>query len=217
MKVLVACEYSGVVREAFRKLGHDAYSCDILPTDVPSPYHIQDDVLKHLNEGWELMVGHPPCTYLCVTGNSWMLPKYKERFPTRQQDRKDAIDFFLKLAKSDIPRIAIENPVGIMSTFWREPDQYIQPWMFGEAQTKKTGLWLKNLPKLRPTNIVTPKVYLYKDGKKKGRGDPFWHVESMRLPPLERMKVRSKTFQGIADAMASQWGNYKEIQLQLVA
>ena len=201
MKVLVACEFSGVVREAFKAKGHDAWSCDILPTEIPGQ-HIQDDVLNHLDDGWDLMIAHPPCTYLTTTGNKWFKPEFKDRFPTREKDRKNAIDFFLSLANANIPKIAIENPVGIMSTVWRKPDQYIHPYYFGDPHSKKTGLWLKGLPPLIPTNVVEPEFYIYKDGRR----DPAWHVESLKMPPLERMKYRSKTFQGIAEAMAEQWG-----------
>jgi site-specific DNA-cytosine methylase len=201
MKVLVACEFSGVVREAFKAKGHDAWSCDILPTEIPGQ-HIQDDVLNHLDDGWDLMIAHPPCTYLTTSGNKWFKPEFKDRFPTREKDRKNAIDFFLSLANANIPKIAIENPVGIMSTVWRKPDQYIHPYYFGDPHSKKTGLWLKGLPPLVPTNVVEPKFYVYKDGRR----DPMWHVESLKMPPLERMKYRSKTFQGIAKAMAEQWG-----------
>lgn len=210
LRVLVACEFSGVVRDAFRALGYDAVSCDILPTEKPGP-HIQDDVLKHLNDGWDLMVSHPPCTYLTVTGNKWFKPEYKERFPDREQKREEAIQFFLQLAKAPIPRIAIENPVGIMSRVYRQPDQYIQPYYFGDPERKTTCLWLKNLPRLKRTKVVKPNLYEYKDG----RTDGNWHVKTMKLEPLERMKERSRTFQGIADAMAQQWGNYKPIQTEL--
>ena len=203
MRVLVACEFSGTVREAFRKLGHEAFSCDILPSDIPSKNHIQGDVLKCLDFNWDLMIAHPPCTFLCVTGNKWMKEEFKERFPNRLQERKYSIDFFMKLWNSKIPRICIENPVGIMSTEFRKPDQYIHPYYFGEPHSKKTGLWLKNLPKLEITNMVKPEMYVYKDGRK----DPLWHVQTMKLSPHERMKARSKTFQGIADTMANQWSN----------
>lgn len=131
-----------------------------------------------------------------------MKPEFKDRFPTRHQDRLDAIEFFLKLMNANINKIAIENPVGVMSTCFRKPDQYIQPYWFGEPHQKKTGLWLKGLPLLKPTQIVEPEMYTYKDGRK----DPMWHVESMGMNPLERMKYRSKTFTGIAEAMANQWG-----------
>lgn len=201
MKVLIACEYSGTVRDAFTKKGWDATSCDLLPTDTPGN-HYQGDVFDIIEDGWDLMIAHPPCTYLTVTGNKWMKPEFEPRFPTRKQDRLDAIDFFMALANANIPKICLENPVGIMSTAWKKPEQYIQPYHFGETHSKRTGLWLKNLPLLRPTKTVEPLIYTYKDGRK----DPLWHVESLKLPPLERMKVRSKTFQGIADAMAEQWG-----------
>ena len=200
MRVLVACEESGVVRDAFRKKGHMAYSCDLLPSN--DRFHIQGDVLKELDFGWDLMIAHPPCTFLCVTGNKWMKEEFKERFPDRLQQRKDSIDFFMKLWNCKIPKICIENPVGIMSSEFRKPDQYIHPYYFGEPHSKKTGLWLKNLPKLEITNMVEPKMYTYKDGRK----DPIWHVETMKLSKEERSKVRSRTFQGIADAMAEQWG-----------
>lgn len=202
MKVLVACEMSGRVREAFRKLGHDAYSCDILPSEIPSEYHIQDDIMNHLNDGWDMMIAHPDCQYLCVTGNKWMKPEFKERFPDREKQRHDAIEFFLRLFNSNIEKICVENPVGIMSTVFRKPDQYVHPYHFGENHSKKTGLWLKNLPKLRHTKIVKPEFYKYKDG----RNDPMWHVMTMKLKPEERRKERSRTFKSIADAMASQWG-----------
>jgi hypothetical protein len=208
MKVLIACEFSGRVREAFRAKGHDAWSCDLLPSDDNSPFHIQGDVLGVLSKwecdsyGWDLMIAHPPCTYLCVTGNKWMKPEFKDRFPNRAKQREDAVDFFMALADASIPKICIENPVGIMSTRWRKPDQYIQPWQFGEKHSKKTGLWLKGLPKLKHTKLVKPEFYIYKDGRK----DPMWHVKTMHLNKEDRMKARSLTFQGIADAMADQWG-----------
>lgn len=193
MRVLVACEYSGAVRDAFIAQGHDAVSCDLLPTDVPGPHH-QGSVLDIINDGWDMMIAFPPCTHLAVSGARWFAAK---RADGRQQQ---GIDFFMALANANIPKIAIENPVGIMSTEWRKPDQIIQPWQFGHEATKTTCLWLKGLPELTPTNIV---------GKgerhitKSGRSLPKWY----NLPPSEdRWKVRSKTFQGIADAMAQQWG-----------
>ena len=202
MKVLIACEFSGIVREAFAKFGHDVMSCDLLPTDIPGK-HYQGDIMDILKEHWHMMIAFPPCTYLCVTGNKWMKPEFADRFPNRLEQRKDAIRFFMELSNADIERIAIENPVGIMSTQWRKPDQYVHPYMFGDKHSKKTGLWLKNLPLLKPTKIVEPEMYTYKDGRK----DPMWHVETMKLEPHERMKARSKTFEGFADAMAEQWGN----------
>ncbi len=203
MRILIACEYSGVVRDAFRKLGHDAWSCDILPCDSDLAYHYQQDVLSLLNKGWDMMIAHPPCTYLTVTGNRWFGEKYKDRFPTRQQDRKDAIEFFLMLARAPIPKICVENPVGIMSGEFRKPDQIIQPYQFGHIESKKTCLWLKNLPLLMPTKIVEPEYTTFKSGKRMAT----WYTNALKLPKHERMKVRSKTFQGIADAMANQWSN----------
>lgn len=194
MRVLIACEFSGTVREAFRKLGHDAWSCDLLETDVLGQ-HIQGDVLEVMNSGkWDLMIAHPPCTYLTVSGNKWMKPEFKERFPTRIQDRVDAIEFFMKLINAPIPMIAVENPIGIMSSNFRKPDQILQPWQYGHGETKATCLWLKGLPKLTSTDVVEGRVQKL-------------HL----LPPSpDRWKLRSKTYQGIADAMADQWGKLKE-------
>ena len=190
MKVLVACEFSGVVREAFKAKGHDAWSCDFLPTEIPGN-HYQGDVLAVINEGWDLMIAHPPCTYLTVSANKWHKPEYKNRFPTREDDRVSAINFFMQLYKSPIDKICVENPIGIMSSRFRKPDQVLQPWMFGHGETKATCLWLNGLNKLVPTNIV--------DGR-----EQRLHY----LPPSkDRWKLRSKTYQGIADAMADQWGN----------
>ena len=203
MNILIGCEESGIVRDAFRKLGHDAWSCDILPCSGNPEYHLQMDVFDAIKlKQWDLAIFHPPCTYLTTTGNKWMKPEFKERFPEREQQRKDAVKFFIDLYNSDIPRIAIENPVGVMSTEFRKPDQYVQPYYFGDPHSKKTGLWLKNLPLLVPTNIVEPQFYIYKNG---GR-DPIWHVETLKLPPAERSIARSKTFQGFANQMALQWG-----------
>ena len=182
MKVLVACEFSGIVREAFKAKGHDAWSCDLLPTEIPGQ-HIQGDVLEILDQGWDLMLAFPPCTHLCVSGAAWFEQKRKDG---RQQE---GIDFFMKFTKTNIPKTVIENPVGIMSTIYRKPDQIIQPWQFGHGETKATCLWLKNLPKLTPTNIV------------EGRKNRVHHEP----PGPERWKNRSRTMPGIADAMASQW------------
>jgi hypothetical protein len=183
VRVLVACEYSGVVRDAFIALGHEAMSCDLLPTDAPGP-HYQGDVRDVLDYPWDLMVAHPPCTHLSVSGARHFAEK---RLDGRQQA---AVSFFMALARAPIPRIAIENPVCIMSSLWRKPDQTVQPWQFGHGETKATCLWLKNLPLLRPTNIV------------EGREQRIW-----KMPPSEdRWKLRSATFPGLAEAMASQWG-----------
>ena len=183
MRVLIACEYSGAVRDAFIALGHDAMSCDLLPTDVPGP-HYQGDVRDVIGRGWDLMIAHPPCTHLAVSGARHFAAK---RADGRQQE---GIDFFMMLARADVPRYAIENPVCIMSSIWRKPDQVIQPWQFGHGETKATCLWLKGLPKLTPTNIV------------EGRADRIH-----KMPPSpDRWKLRSATYAGIAAAMAEQWG-----------
>jgi len=196
MKVLIACEFSGIVRDAFIARGHDAMSCDLLPTEKPGP-HYQGDVLDILSDGWDLMIAHPPCTHLAVSGAAWFAEK---RADGRQQE---GIDFFMKLSNADIPRVAIENPIGIMSTIWRKPDQIIQPYEYGEPFSKKTCLWLKNLPNLQPTNLVDKgEMIVYESGRKM----PKWYADAWRLPKNERAKLRNRTFQGIADAMAEQWG-----------
>lgn len=181
MKVLIACEYSGAVRDAFIRQGHEALSCDLLPTDVPGP-HYQGDVLDIINDGWDLMIAHPPCTHLAVSGARW--------FKEKQQEQKEALEFVRVLLEAPIPKIALENPISIISSRIRKPDQIIQPWQFGHGETKATCLWLKNLPKLTPTNIV------------EGR-EPRVH---MMPPSPDRWKERSKTYAGIAEAMATQWG-----------
>lgn len=188
MRILVACEYSGKVREAFRKLGHDAWSCDLLPSDDNSPYHIQGDVLEILNDGWDLMVAHPPCTHLAVSGAR----HFREKIADGRQQQ--ALDFVQALLDAPIPKIALENPVSVISSKIRKPTQYIQPWQFGHGETKKTGLWLKNLPPLIPTNIVS------------GREQRVWKMAPSNKHTAPRWKLRSETYQGIADAMAEQWG-----------
>lgn len=185
MRVLVACEYSGRVRDAFIRGGHEAMSCDLLPTDAPGPHYI-GDVRDVLDYPWDLMIAHPPCTDLAVSGARHFEVK---RMAGRQQA---GASFFMMLARAEIPRIAIENPVCIMSSLYRKPDQVIHPWQFGHGETKATCLWLKGLPLLEPTNIV--------DGREN---------RIHRMPPSpDRWKLRSTTYQGIADAMASQWGIY---------
>lgn len=182
MKVLIACEFSGIVRDAFKERGHDAWSCDLLPTEREGN-HIQKDVLNIVNDGtWDLMIAFPPCTYLAVSGARW--------FKNRKDDQLQALAFVEALMDSPVPRICIENPIGIISTRIRKPDQIIQPWMFGHGETKATCLWLKNLPLLKPTNIVN------------GR-EARVHKEP---PSKDRWKNRSRTYQGIAEAMAEQWG-----------
>ena len=192
MKVLIACEFSGVVREAFRKLGHDAWSCDLLPTDIPGQ-HFQCDVKEIVYNGWDLMIAHPPCTYLCSSGLHW-----NKRRPERQALTDAAMMFvFWLVSVPTIPRIAIENPIGCLSTLYRKPDQIIQPWMFGEDASKSACLWLKGLPKLVPTNVIKKERYANQTASGQNK-----------LPPSkDRWKLRSITYQGIADAMAEQWGN----------
>ena len=206
MKVLVACEFSGTVRDAFLKKGIYAMSCDLEPCDsTASGDHYQGNVLDILDHGWDLMIAHPPCTHLAVSGARHFA---KKRADGRQQQ---GIDFFMALADCNIPHYAIENPIGIMSSVYRKPNQIIQPWQYGHDTTKATCLWLKDLPLLKPTNIVDKGgIWTAKSGKRMSQ----WFYESSLLPPKEREKMRNKTFQGIADAMADQWGNYlKEKQL----
>jgi hypothetical protein len=220
MRVLVACEFSGVVREAFRRRGHDAWSCDLLPAEDASPFHIQDDVLLHLN-GWDLMVAHPPCTHLAVSGSRW--------FKDKQKEQAEALEFVNMLLEAPIERIALENPISVISSRIRKPDQIVQPWMFGHGETKATCLWLKSLPKLQPTDCVVPEWAIKADGtihlSKKGKRDNPTHFLTGRttrvlsgpqleqwerihkMPPgPERWRNRSRTYQGIANAMAEQWG-----------
>ena len=194
MKVLIACEYSGAVRDAFIAQGHDAISCDILPTDAPGP-HYQGDVRDILGDGFDLMVAHPPCTHLAVSGARW--------FKDKQTEQAEALDFVRLLLAAPIDKIALENPISIISSRIRKPDQIIQPYQFGDSFSKKTCLWLKNLPLLNPTNIVSSgEVVKYKSGKTM----PKWYADAFKLSPFERAKLRSKTFPGIAKAMAEQWG-----------
>jgi hypothetical protein len=181
VRVLIACEYSGTVRDAFAARGHDAWSCDLLPTERLGN-HIHGDVLQHLHRNWDLMIAHPPCTHLAVSGARW--------FKDKQIEQAEALDFVHRLMDAPIPRIALENPISIISSRIRKPDQIIQPWQFGHGETKATCLWLKNLPKLTPTNIV------------EGR-----EARIHKMPPgPDRWKERSRTFEGIAQAMAEQWG-----------
>ena len=186
-KVLVACEYSGRVRDAFIKQGCDAVSCDLLPTDQQGP-HYQGNVLDIIHDGWDLMVAHPPCTHLAVSGARW--------FHKKQKEQAEALDFVRILMEAPIKHIALENPISIISSKIRKPDQIIQPWMFGHGETKATCLWLKNLPNLEPTNVV--------DGREN---------KIHKMPPSpERWKLRSLTYQGVADAMAIQWSTHLKTQ-----
>ena len=182
MRVLVACEYSAVVRGAFRAKGHDAWSCDLLPTDGDPEYHYQGDVFEVIGKGWDLMIAHPPCTHLSVSGALWFKDKLVEQ--------GEALEFVRRLLDAPIDKIALENPISIISSRIRKPDQIIQPWQFGHGETKATCLWLKGLPKLVPTDIV--------EGREA-------RVHKM-APSPDRWKERSRTYQGIANAMADQWG-----------
>ena len=193
MRVLVACEESGTVRAVFRALGHNAWSCDILPSRDGSPFHYQQDVTTLLDKGWDLLIGHPPCTHLAVSGARW--------FKDKQQEQDEALAFVKLLMDAPVPRIAIENPVSVISSRIRKPDQIVQPWMFGDPFTKTTCLWLKTLPPLIPTNVVDKGE---RHITKSGRSLLAWY----NLPPsVDRAKIRSKTFEGMAQAMASQWGS----------
>jgi hypothetical protein len=200
MRILVACEFSGIVREAFAKFGHDAWSCDLLPTEIPGQ-HIQGDVLAILNDGWDMMIAHPPCTHLACSGAAW--------FKDKKQVQDEAVSFFARLLFATIEKICIENPVGIISTKIKKPDQIIQPYHFGDPFQKTTCLWLKNLPQLKPLCFEMPLF-----GEELNKGEfikyasenvmPKWYAESWG-----NGHERSKTFPGIADAMADQWGTEK--------
>lgn len=218
--ILIACEESQAVTKEFRKLGHEAFSCDVIPCSGGFPeWHIQQDVLPlidgHCNfitcDGlehnvpgkWDLIIAFPPCTYLTNTGNRWFnVQVYGQKALNRLTLREYAKEFFLKFVKADCDLIAIENPIGYMSTAYRKPNQIIHPYYFGDAERKATCLWLKGLPELVPTDIVEPEIIYYKNGK--GSDNP-WHVNTLGLSPELRAKLRSKTFPGIARAMASQW------------
>lgn len=198
LRILVACEESGIVTECFRKLGHYAYSCDILPTSGSHPeWHLQQEVIPLLAQDWDLICAFPPCTHLCSSG--------ARSFAEKRADGRQAagIEFFMRFTDLKCPRVAIENPVGIMSTIWRKPDQILEPFMFGHPETKKTCLWLKGIPKLVPTNIVEPE-YIF--DKTRNRKYSRIHFMSGGMKPGERAKLRSKTYSGIAEAMAATWG-----------
>lgn len=205
MRILVACEESQEVCKAFRERGHEAFSCDIEPCSGGMPeWHLQTDVIPLLSEKWDMILAFPPCTYLTVTGNRWFnVERYGEKAMQRIRDRENAVKFFMSFVNADCPKIAIENPIGHMSTVYRKPDQIIHPYMFGHPARKATCLWLKGLPQLHPTKIVEPEVIKYANGR--GTDNP-WHMNTMNLPPKERAKARSKTWRGIAEAMADQWG-----------
>lgn len=192
MKILVGCEESGAVRRALRDLDHDAWSCDLEPAADGSPFHIQRDIRLLLNDGWDMMIAFPPCTHLAVSGARWF--KHKKR------EQEEALFFVWSLMTCSIPRIAIENPVSVISSRIRKPDQVIQPWMFGHRESKATCLWLKNLPKLKPTKVVGPP----RTAQEKKE---FAKVHLMPPGP-DRAKMRARTYPGIAAAMASEWGKH---------
>lgn len=198
MRVLIACEFSGIVRESFASRGHDALSCDFLPSDMPGKHRVEN-VLRLLEDGWDMMIAFPPCQYLCSSGLHW-----NQRRPGRADLTRASLDFVRSLLAAPIPRIALENPIGCISSQIRKPDQIIQPWQFGEDASKRTCLWLKNLPPLRPTSYVAPRIV---DGR------PRWSNQTdsgqnRESPSAHRWKIRSATYRGIAAAMAAQWGNF---------
>jgi len=197
LNIIIGCENSQKTTMAFRLLGHDAYSCDILPTTGNPSYHIQDDILNHLDDGWDMAIFHPDCTYLCSSGLHW-----NNRIPGRAQKTLNALGFVNKLLKADIDRICLENPIGRINTAIRKPNQYIQPHEYGHDASKKTGLWLKGLPKLIPTKYIKPRIV---------NGLNRWANQTdsgqNRLgPSADRWKLRAETYQGWSDAMAEQWG-----------
>lgn len=193
MRVLVGCEFSGAVRDAFAKLGHDAWSCDLLPAETPGN-HFQCDVLEVIDKKWDLAVFHPPCTYMAVSGLHW-----NKRVPGRAEKTLESLEFVRRLMAAPIHRIAVENPVGCISSAIRRPDQIIQPWQFGHDASKATCLWLKNLPPLRPTNVLP-------GGRSARRANQTPSGQNRLGPSPDRWKLRSLTYPGIAEAMASQWG-----------
>jgi hypothetical protein len=204
VRIIVGCEFSQIVTKAFREKGHEAYSCDLRETEGNPDWHIQGNVLDHIDKDWDLGIFHPECTYLTVTANKWLKDQPERKSgvlvgAARRQARQEAIEFFLRLYNCSIPKICIENPVGCMSTELRKPDQIIQPFQFGHPEPKKTCLWLKNLPLLVPTNIVEPEYHKTASGK----NVPAWFF--LPSPSKERQDDRNRTFTGIAEAMADQW------------
>jgi hypothetical protein len=211
MKVLIACEESQAVTKEFRKLGHEAYSCDILPCSGGYPeWHYQQDVFEVIDKGWDLMIAHPPCTFLAVSGARHLYNKDGSINKERERERDLALQFVQKLMNANISKIAIENPISVISSHIRKPDQIIQPYWFGDSASKSTCLWLKNLPKLEPTNIVSKGEFKHWIDKKTGKTkrQALWYYEALQKAKnaAERRSLRSKTFKGIAEAMANQWG-----------
>jgi len=209
MKILVACEESQAVTKELRKLGHEAFSCDLLPCSGGHPeWHFKQDVFEVIKQGWDMMIAHPPCTFLAVSGARWLYNKDGSKNIKRYKNQAEALDFVQKLMDAPINKIAIENPISVISSNIRKPDQIIQPWMFGDKAQKSTCLWLKNLPKLEPTDIVDKGEFIEfisKKGVKKKQ--PKWYFDALKdaKTPAERRTLRSKTFKGIAEAMATQW------------
>ena len=209
MKILVACEESQAVTKELRKLGHQAFSCDLLPCSGGHPeWHFEQDVFELIKQGWDMMIAHPPCTFLAVSGARWLYNKDGSKNIERWQNQVEALDFVQKLMDAPINKIAIENPISVISSNIRKPEQIIQPWMFGDKAQKSTCLWLKNLPKLEPTDIVDKGEFIEfisKKGVKKKQ--PKWYFDALKeaKTPEERRTLRSKTFKGIAEAMATQW------------
>ena len=209
MKILVACEESQAVTKELRKLGHEAFSCDLLPCSGGHPeWHFKQDVFEVIKQGWDMMIAHPPCTFLAVSGARWLYNKDGSKNIERYKNQAEALDFVQKLMDAPINKIAIENPISVISSNIRKPDQIIQPYMFGDKAQKSTCLWLKNLPKLEPTDIVDKGEFIEfisKKGVKKKQ--PKWYFDALKdaKTPAERRTLRSKTFKGIAEAMATQW------------
>ena len=202
MRVLIACEFSGTIRDKFSEKGHDAWSCDLLDSECQGN-HYKGSVFSIIDDGWDLMIAHPPCTYLAVSGNRWLYNKDGTKNQKRWDKRWDALDFVWKLMKADIPKICIENPVSCISSEIRKPDQIIEPYMFGDEAQKATCLWLKGLPRLRATKIVGRGEFVY---SKSGNKMPKWYNDAFNYSKQLRQKIRSKTFDGMAQAMADQWG-----------
>ena len=221
MRVLIACEESQATTKEFRKLGHEAFSCDLLPCSGGHPeWHLQCDVFEVINQGWDLLIGHPPCTFLTGSGVQWLsnpedkdLPFEERRphpkYPDRRKDMLDSVEFVKSLYDSNIKHVAIENPVGLLSSRWKKPNQIVQPYMFGDEATKTTCLWLKNLPELEPTNIVGKGERTFFSS---GKSHPKWYADALKNAKTkqERQTLRSKTFLGMAEAMATQWSKYIE-------
>tara|TARA_R100000951_G_C2586706_1_gene163666 strand:+ start:52 stop:678 length:627 start_codon:yes stop_codon:yes gene_type:complete len=206
MKVLIACEESQSITKEFRNLGHEAFSCDILPCSGGHPeWHYQQDVFEVIDQGWDMMIAHPPCTYLSVSGARWLYNKDGSKNEERWRNQSEALNFVQRLMDVPIDKIAVENPVSVISSNIRKPEQIIQPWMFGDEATKTTCLWLKNLPLLKPTKVVGKgERVVFKSGK----SHPQWYAEALSKAKTaeERRNLRSKTFPGIAQAIANQWG-----------